>query len=330
MTRKTIQILIALIITLGLLLLVIDRDDDGTYAERAVFLAGFKEVANDATRISISGSSDGEDVTISRESGNWMVNARDNYAADISKLGQLVSTLANARIVEQKTSNPENYANLGVNDPGDGGNGRLVSIEGPGLNYSVIIGDSAQRDFRYARVPDQATSYLIDQNPPIPASASEWLVADIVDIPSSRIRNVSIEHADGESIVVEKIEEEQTDFDVLDVPEGRELSYATVGNGIAGALSDLGLDDVRKRIDAPAVTSVTFETWNGLSLSVKVIDEEEASWLEFAATSVDEEHSVDNEVAAINERLSGWQYQVADYKKNLLIRRWDDILKDAE
>ena len=39
----------------------------------------------------------------------------------------------------------------------------------------------------------------------------------------------------GETIVIEKSEREQTDFDVSGIPDGRELTYATVGNGIAGA-----------------------------------------------------------------------------------------------
>jgi hypothetical protein len=29
----------------------------------------------------------------------------------------------------------------------------------------------------------------------------------------------------------------------------------------------------------------------------------------------------------IIERTSGWQFRIADYKANLLVRRWDDILK---
>ena len=153
---------------------------------------------------------------------------------------------------------------------------------------------------------------------------------DIIDVNSGDVRRVTISHADGETIVIEKSDQEQTDFDVVGVPEGRELSYATVGNGVAGALTKLALDDVRVREEMSPTTITTFQTWDGLTITAEVVSDEESSWIAFAAAAADEESAVAERVAEINTRVSGWQYQIADYKKNLLIRRWDDILKAAD
>jgi len=38
----------------------------------------------------------------------------------------------------------------------------------------------------------------------------------------------------------------------------------------------------------------------------------------------------DQTVTDIGEKLVGWQYQLPDYKKNLLTRRRDDTLKSAD
>ena len=332
MTRKTVQILAAIIVALVLFLLVLERGGDDIATDRGVLLPGLKAQANDARRISITRPDGEESVIIDREDAGWVVTERNGYHADVNKLGLLISALADAVSVEEKTSNPANYARLGVDDPGEGGSGVLVSIDGPNLTHAVILGKAAQREFRYARVPGEATSYLIDQNPAIPESAGGWLIAEILDIPSSRIRKVSIVHNDGETIVIEKTDQAQTDYAVVDVPEGRELNYATVGNSIAGALAGLELDDVRQRVDAPVSTSVDFDTWDGIKLSVAIIDDDETAWLTFAATStsVDEEETTENEAATINKRLADWQYQIAEYKKNLLIRRWDDLLKAVD
>lgn len=330
MTRRALQVLVAVVVGLLLLLLVVDRDPGDPSADRQALLPGLKALANDAQRISVHRSVEGDGVIIIRDNGTWTVTARDGYPADVGKLGQLIDALASARIVEEKTSNPANYAKLGVDDPANGGSGHLVAVAGPDFSYSVILGEAAQGDFRYARIPDQSTSYLIDRNPALPQSAGEWLEPDIVDIPASRVRRVSIAHADGDTIVIEKSEEAQTDFVVADVPAGRELSYATVGNGIAGALAGLELDDVRKRVDAPATTSVAFETWDGLRIAIDAVTDGESTWLAFAATSADVESASADDAARINERLSGWQYRVADYKKNLLVRRWEDLLKASE
>ena len=37
--------------------------------------------------------------------------------------------------------------------------------------------------------------------------------------------------------------------------------------------------------------------------------------------------ATDSEAEHLMSRLSGWQYEIPGYQKNLLIRRWDDLLK---
>lgn len=331
MTSKTIRVLAAIVVALALLIFVVENTDDSTsVSQEQPLLPGFSEHANDANRVRIF-YPEADALTIRRESDKWLIEARDDYPADIGKLRPLIVALAGAGIVEEKTSNPNLYEKLGVDDPEQGGSGTKVSVQGDGFSYSVILGESAQGDHRYARIPDGEFSYLIDEDPDVPEAVGDWLTPEIVDIESQRIRKVSIVHEDGEAITVEKSTQDLTDFTVLDVPQGRELSYATVGNGIAGALSKLELDDVRKGIDGKPETSVVFETWDGLQLDATISSEDDESWVAFSATG-DGEASTDRDdpAAEINDRLSGWQYRIPDYKKNLLTRRWDDILKSTE
>lgn len=374
MTRKNIQVLAAVVVALVLLLVVLDTGDDrDSDAVARPLLAGFEAHANDARRVHVQ-HSEAEGFTLQRDEDGWVVSARDAYPADVATLRQLIIALADAGIVEDKTSNPDLYERLSVDDPEDGGSGTKIEITGEGFSYSVILGDTAQRNFRYARLPDQATSHLIDRNPDVPESVEDWLVPEVLDVPADRIRSVSITHADGETIAVEKADAALTDFSVLDVPEGRKLSYATVGNGIAGALANLELEDVRTAVESTADTRLRFATWDGLELIVEVSAEVGADgdehWITFAAAfvppptdapvpavggdgnvtdgvenadpvSADDPvldvaepivstADVELEVIDINDRLSGWQYRLPDFKKNLLTRRWDDILKAAD
>ncbi len=366
MTRKNIQVLAAVVVALVLLLVVLDTGDDrdSDVGERPL-LAGFEAHANDAHSIHVL-HPEAEGFTLQRDEDGWVVSARDAYPADVATLRQLIIALADAGIVEDKTSNPDLYERLSVDDPEDGGSGTKIEIAGEGFSYSVILGDTAQRNFRYARLPDQATSHLIDRNPDVPQNVEDWLVPEVLDVPADRIRSVSITHADGETIAVEKAAEALTDFSVLDVPDGRELSYATVGNGIAGALAGLELEDVRAAVESAADTRLRFETWDGLTLSAEVSADGEEHWVTFAAAFVpppadetmpdddaDESASenadpaaaepmpviaepvvstadVELEVERINERIAGWQYRLPAFKKNLLIRRWEDVLKSVD
>jgi len=325
MTRKTIQVLAALVVALVLLILVVDHgDESSSLTQGRALLPAFAEHANSAQQVRIV-TADADPVTLRQVSGEWVNNARDDYAVDIGKLRPLIVALADARIVEEKTSDPAHYENLGVGDPDDGGKGTKIIVEGEDFSYTVIFGESAQGNYRYARLAGEATSYLIDQNPTIPSTTNEWLLADILDINSEQIRSVAITHDDGETIVIDKDTEDQTDFTVRDIPAGRELSYATVANGIAATLSSLEFDDVRKALDVPYDTSAVFETWEGLQVTARVRTEGEESWVAFTAEGEPAETATD-----INSRLSGWQYKLPDHKKNLLTRRWDDILKSAD
>lgn len=346
MTTKTVSVLIAVVAGLVLALLVLDRTERNelSLASRPL-LEGFEARANDVDNLQITradGAEGAEGVTIRRNGDAWTVTSKDDYPADFGKLRQLIIALADARIVEEKTSNPEQYERLGVADPDAGGNGTKVLAGGQDFAFEVIVGNSAQGDFCYARVPNQATSYLIDKKPDIPQSSSDWLLPDILDVSAERIRSVSIAHADGEKIVIEKAAKDDADYSVVDVPQGRELSYASVGNGIAGALAKLELEDVRARRDGATETTVVYTTWDGLQITAAVSTDEDTDWVAFAVAAADpapeaEEASPDvtvagaqSEALALDTHLSPWQYRLPDYKKNLLQRRWDDILEAAD
>lgn len=329
MTRKNIQVLAAIVIVLILAILLMESTDDTNSASLdQALLPGFTEHANDAQRIHIVRSNT-DQITLRRESDKWVISTREDYAADVGKLRQLIVALAEARIIEKKTSNPDLYQKLGVDDPEEDGSGTKVVIEGEDFSYAVILGESVQRGHRYARTLDDDASYLINTNPDVPEEVGDWLFPDIIDIDSKSIRKVTLGHENGETITIEKSTEELTDFSVRDIPEGRELSYATVGNGIAGALSQLELDDVRAATEGTPGTTAVFDTWDGLQVTARVITENDETWVAFSAEMAPGESAAESP-DDINDRVSGWQYRLPDQKKDLLTRRWDDILKTAD
>ena len=55
-------------------------------------------------------------VELKRRASSWTVSERDNYPADEAKLRKLLIAIADAKLDEEKTSNPESYATLGVED----------------------------------------------------------------------------------------------------------------------------------------------------------------------------------------------------------------------
>lgn len=322
MSTKSVRILAAIVVGLVLLLFVLrSTDDTGPIGTDRLLLPDLAATADDLERIRIERGEDADAITIRRGDSGWTVASRDDYPADIGLLRQLTIALSEARIVEEKTANPDNYGRLGVDDPATGGSGVRLSLAKADDDYVVIFGDTAQGDYRYARVEGDATSYLVDRNPEIPAAAGDWVDGKLLDIPADRIRSVTITHADGETITVDKDDVEQTDFTVRDIPEGRELSYQSVGNGIGGALGQLELDDVRAAVDGEAAATVVFETWDDATITAAVSRDGETDWVALTA---------EPDVDGLNSRVAGWQYRLPEFKNTLLVRRWPDLLKAEE
>ena len=285
-------------------------------------------VLNDVDTVTVTRADSGT-VTIRRQADGWGIADRDDYPANLERIRGVLLAMAEARVVEPKTADPARHAILGVDNPtGELSKGTLVTAAAGGQSFSLIFGNVSQGTYRYARIGGEAQSWLVDQNPEIPLSIGEWLNADIIDIPSTRIQSVSITHPDGETIRADRAVDDGTDFIVADIPDDRELSYSTVANGLAGALNDLDLDDVRAAGDDAATAVITeFLTDDGLRITARTTSEDDVHWLTLAASSAGADP---NEADELNDSLGGWQFRIADYKANLLTRRWEDILKPLE
>ncbi len=317
MNSATLKWLAIATATLLIVMIAVDlTDKSDTVSDGEYLIPGLKERINDISAVAVTSAGETESVSITRDGDGWKVKEKDGYPADVGKLREVLLAIANARKLEQKTANPELYAQLGVaaTEAGSGAEsgaeseagadapgGSLIEISGEDLKYAVIIGNVAQAKNRYVRMADDQQSWLIDKNPELPPSAAGWLASDLLDIDAPRIRSVNIRHEDGETLRLEKASSADTSYTVLDIPEGRELSYATVANGIAGVLKGLTLDDVR-RVNAGefSATSV-FTTFDGLEISVHRYQDGDTAWIALAAEFVPPDVPPDEPVAASEE-----------------------------
>jgi len=303
--------LIAILIALEL------TDDDASVTSGAPLFADLRENINDIDTLTIEASG-AESIVLSSDGERWVVPARDVFPADMATIRGVLIALADATVLEEKTSNPELYEQLGVGDPNaDGSRGVRVTATGGSLSYAVIIGDAHQGSNRYVRIAEEAQSLLIDQNPELPDGIGGWLDDDLVDVDMTDVRSATIRHADGETIQVEKAAREDSGFDVPNIPEGRELSYPTVPNSIAGALSELSFEDVRDASDAEPITVVDVVTFDDVRYSVDVFQDDDATWVTLRGGSLD-------------AHLTGRQFRITEFKANQLTRRWDDLLQAEE
>lgn len=362
MNARTLSIIAALA-ALAALLAVIGQNLGGNRApapgpngvgER--FLPGLAQALDQIDEVIILTAGNETVATLRRTAETWVVTEQDDYPADVTKIRTVLTTLAEAEIVEEKTSNEAFYSRLGVGpiENSDAG-GVAVSLHGETGEFpTVILGDESGRSYRFARRADQAGSVLVNRDPDVPRAASQWVIPDIIDIAGSRVQRVEIAHADGEQLTLEKASREESTLSVQAIPEGRELQYASVANSVGNVLRDLTLEDVARAEPPLRETQVTAEFWtfDGLVVTITGISYEEQPWItvaarfdagqagRFATDTVDEglaEAGFDGEspdpvadAEAVNGRLSGWRFRIPTHKYDQLARRMDDLLRTPE
>lgn len=211
----------------------------------AYALPSLRDHVNEVSSITLTGANDKVLATIEKSTDGWRVKEK-NYSADTAKVRELLLKLADATLVEQKTANEKRYAELGVEDVKmSDAKGALVTLGGLAQPQQLIVGNANNRgEGTFVRRAVEAQSWLAKGNLTIDKNPANWLDKSIVDIPATRLKEVSLTQTDGRRLKLTKMLPSDANFAVADVPKGRELSGEFATNGIASMLSGLHFDDV--------------------------------------------------------------------------------------
>ncbi len=330
MNLRSLVIAAGLLACLAIASLLLAPNDSANSTSGELFMPELAARLNDVRQLSITEAGGNTTVVILGGDAGWRVSEADGYPADVSKLRSNLSALAQAEVQEQKTARPELYSRLGVADIGSpDASGVLLRIDN---ELAVIVGDTdvAGGKSAYVRRPEEQSSYQICAELSLGSEPRDWLNRRIVDIPASDIRSVAITHPDGETLRLFKPSAESAEFEVAGIPEGRELTYAGVGNSIGAALSRLDLDSVASASDgtAPDTAVVTrFETFAGLTVVARSWRTGEDLLFTFTATAPDgAETDLQDQADAINATAKGWQYAIPDFKADQFVKRISDLL----
>lgn len=285
------------------------RDETAHLGEALV--PGLREAINEATQLRIVEAGDKVAVSLQRADAGWTVLERGGYPADIAQVREYLIKLAEAKLIEPKTANPERHAVLGVEDvTAADAKGMRVELDGK-VNAKLVVGIfSSQGQGTFARRNDETQAWLVQGNLIPERQVAQWLAKDLLDIASDRIMRVSISR-EGKSFAVAKTSPQQTNYVVENLPAGRELLSEYEPNGIASVLAGLKFDDVAKAEtvvpDPTSMIVATFQTFDGLNIELTGFVSEGKQYASLKA-SVDADRA---DIAAKAAQLNA----VADHQK---------------
>lgn len=279
----------------------------------------------------------GKTLAIARHGDHWGLTDRGGYPVQETKLRSMLTGLTELRLVEPRTSDPSQYATLGVESAdAKGSHSELLRIlDGSGkVILALIVGHQristaghAPAEV-YVRLPGEKQSWLAEGRLEVDADPQVWLDRDIMNIDHSRITKVTVSHP-SETLEFDRTADK---FALLAPAQHPNLDSYKVED-VARALELLTFEDVERSGPPPgnALGTSVFTTDDGLTVTAKVFQRpndplhtagEGDIAVRISVTGVGKAKP---EAARLAALVTGWTYTLGSWKKASLVPSLSDL-----
>jgi len=229
-----------------------------------VLFADLKPALGDLEEIRLS-KGDGSRTTLKRAADGWTVVER-NYPADGMRVRELALNLAAMKVVEAKTSDPANYAKLGV-EPADSptATSTLVELVAGKKTWSLLVGKSAEGRAVYVRKPADKASALAEPAVSVDPDQKRWVDRQITDIPGAEVHDIAVTPARGPAYLLTRAKRGDADLALSPIPKGRAAVTSMSLDSQGEALGAFNFDDVHALENPPpaATDKAVWRTFDG-------------------------------------------------------------------
>ncbi|NKB49856.1 MAG: DUF4340 domain-containing protein [Alphaproteobacteria bacterium] len=279
-----------------------------------------------------------------RADGAWSTPDRFNYQVDSNDVRRLIVSISDMRYIERKTSLPERFARLEVDDV-DGINAESayvrISDDSDKVLAEAIVGRASARFIdgsvsgTYIREPDTTNVWLVSGIANVQTRLVPWLERSIVSVPANTVARVELSSGEG-TVVLSRETPDSEDFVLADAPEGRTVDKRNV-TSISRALANVDLEDIQPVGDLPLpgdAQTAKVTTFDGVTVAVRLANIDKKNWATFTASYTgdptdqsDEAKAARATVDEINQRVSEWVYWLPSAAFENLTRKLDDVLE---
>lgn len=267
----------------------------------------------------------GDRTLVVQKSGDrWVLPDKGGYSVQVEKLRGLLTGLTELRLVEARTSDPQQWGRLGLDDPRQAtGTAILLRVlDGSGAALAeAVLGHRRVRmggtvpEQIFVRLPGQQGTWLGEGRLAADADPQLWLDREVADIPSAGMAEaratrgaemVEVARVDGKPALRQPAQHGPVeDYRVEDVFR---------------AFESLTFTDVQPAASIPGepVGTAVFTTGDGLKVEVAGNRAGEQFWVRLTASGTGSE--------AMQARWNGWAYQLGQWKEKQLLPRLEDLL----
>lgn len=344
--QRFLALLVAAVLAISGALYLSTQRDLPRDARGAALLPGLAGQLNTVTSLSVRRGSATPAVTVHSQGGRWTVAERADYPADVSKLRKLLLALSDAKVVEEKTSNPASFPVIGVEDPAlPAASGAEISVTAKDGKHAVIVGKPFGEG-NFARRAGENTSYSVEPGISFEAEPRYWIDSRLLDVPTANVQSVAVKPAVGAAYSVHRAAAVATgtspsstapaasaasaasaappadSFTLDGVPPGRKAADAAALAPSPTAFSGLTAEDVAPLadIDFSKGTIATVILTDGNVLTISGAVSRDKHWISLQASKD----------AALNAKTAGRAFEIAAYRFDGVFRPLEQVLVPKE
>jgi len=286
------------------------------------------------TALSVRRGSAAPTVTMHEKDGRWTVAERGDYPADVAKVRKLLLALSDAKVVEEKTSNPANFPVIGVEDPSSPtATGAEISVTARDGKHAVIIGKPVGGG-NFARLSGDNLSYSIEPGISVETEPRFWIDSRLLDVALGGIRSIEVKPAAGPAYTVHRViaaaagagtagagpaaPKGEDGFALDGVPPGRKAADSVQLAPSPTAFSGLTADDVTRVGDIDfskaTVATVTLSDGNAITMTGAAVGDKH--WVQLKASKN----------AALDAKAAGRAFDIAGYRYDEVFRPLEQLL----
>jgi Domain of unknown function (DUF4340) len=333
--RLTSLIVIALL-ALGVATYWTTRHNTSHDSSGALLFPSLGTQLNGVSEIIVYKGADTPAVSVQKKGELWTVSQRANYPADLAKLRRLMLSLTDAKIIEEKTSNPASYSIIGVEDPKKPeASGAEVDLTAPDGKHALIVGKSAP-DGTYVRRASEEKSYSVAPGISVDAEPRFWIDTKLLDLNLNDIQRLDVKIDGAPEYVLHRaaplpaaaaapaasappIPPPPSEFVLDNVPAGRKIADPATVAPSTTTYSNLTIDDVAQAqtVDMSkfSVVKATLANGNVVTLTGAVLGEKH--WVTVAAT----------QDAVLTSKTTGRIYEISNFRYDAIFRPLEKLLQ---
>jgi hypothetical protein len=351
--QRFVQLLIAAVIAISVALLLNARRNQTAETAGLPVFPGLAGELNSVTAVSLQKGGATPSVTLHKSGDAWAVAERADYPADLAKLRKLLMSLGDAKIIEEKTSDPQRFAGIGVDEPASGAASVEVTVTTPKDKRSLIVGKSVGSG-NFVRKPGETKTYSVEPGISVDADPRYWIDAHFLNIASSQIQELDVKPVGSTAYAIRRAKTIDApakstgaaatpadggtaaaasapasspapvnDAFTLDgVPAGRKALESTALAASTNTLSSLNADDVAPAASVDfsqsAQATVTLSDGNVVTLTGVVVGDKH--WIQVTSTKD----------AALTAKTAGRAFDIAPYRYDGIFKPLDQLLVPKE